>query len=199
VTKTIAMCCLFVIGFIVSCGWAEEVYNVNKSGRMVQLDGFLLEWNRDSAKALTCNSCWMWDAINTREGLTGYFKTLNRPKCNRWTFKFFPGKNAVILSTSPNVGQSLCKVIQSDVDSSISAEWIIPWDKITIDQSGAYRIEFTASDTCGDTLVPIIFKGHKVFGNKKNSYGNIYIFAGTAAAFFLLFLLLRKYIKSGKR
>jgi hypothetical protein len=193
------MCCLFVIGFIVSCVWAEEVYTVNKSGRMVQLDGFLLEWNRDSAKALTGNSCWMWDAINTREGLTGYFKTSNRPECNRWTFKFVPGKEVAVLSTLPDVGQSLCKVIQSDADSSISAEWIIPWDRIAIDQSGAYRIEFTASDTCGDTLEPIIFKGHKVLGNKKNSYGNIYIFAEMAAALFLFFLLLRKYKKFGKR
>jgi len=173
--------------------FAVEVHAIGKSGRMVQLDGFLMEWRKDSAKVLGPDSLWQWDAVNTREGLAGYFKTDARHlKCPDWTFRFLPHQLSsyknMDLRMGPKSDQTFYRIAQSGAtpDSSMDAEWVIPWDSITVDSSGAYQIGLMAFDGCKDTLQPVIFTGRK-FTPQKAQWGKVYT-KGLSLAVLIVFL-----------
>ena len=71
-------------------------------------------------------------------------------------------------------------------DSSLVAEWVIPWDSITVDSSGVYQIGLMAFDGCKDTLRPVIFTGRK-FVPQKASWGKVYT-KGLSLAVLIVFL-----------
>jgi hypothetical protein len=156
------LCMLFVVA---SAAQAVEIYSVVKSGRMVQLDGFLLEWNKDSAKALEAGFPWLWDALATKEGFTGYFKTLKPPRCSSWTFTFLPRRlspySRMIATIAADAAQTFYRLALpvNSPDSSLVMEWVLPWDSIAVDSSGRFQIGLVAGDSCGDTLQPVIFNG----------------------------------------
>jgi|WetSurMetagenome_2_1015567.scaffolds.fasta_scaffold01719_11 hypothetical protein len=142
-----------------------EMRSVDRYGRSVQLDGFLLEWNTDGARPLSPDSQWMYDVLNTREGLTGYFFSPRRGDCGLWKFRFLP--HGLSTYSSMEMQASLDSLrpfyrtapISSGADAGIVAEWVIPWDSIWRDSAGSYRVGIFAFDTCGDTLQPLILTG----------------------------------------
>lgn len=191
---------IFLTYFAVD-SFAVEVHAVGKTGRMVQLDGFLLEWRRDSAKALGSDSLWQWDAINTKEGLAGYFKTANRQlKCPDWTFRFLPQRLSPYKNMNLRIGQTVDQTFYRTAmsgaapDSSLVAEWVIPWDSITVDSSGAYQIGLMAFDGCKDTLQPVIFSGHK-FTPQKAPWGKVYMKGLSLAVLLVLLYYYQQRIK----
>ena len=149
---------------VVRTGSSVDIHTVG-FGRMVQLDGFLLEWNKANAKPWKNSSLWAWDAIATKEGVTGYFKAIKPLACNGWNFTFLPRQLSVYtsmkLSASPVAPQTFYRVSQGGgaADSAVAAEWIIPWDSLGLDTTGSYRIGITGLDSCGDTLEPLILTG----------------------------------------
>jgi hypothetical protein len=161
-------------------GFAVNIQPVSKSGRMVQLDGFLLEWNKDSAKALAGGYPWAWDAMATKEGFTGYVKTTKALTCHDWTFTFLARRlspyASMKMSTSPDQPQTFYRLNLPNAgpDSSLAVEWVIPWDSVTVDTSGAYQIGLMAVDSCGDTLTPVIFNGHAYTAEKTSPWGKVY-------------------------
>ena len=159
---------------------AVEIYSVNKSGRMVQLDGFLLEWNKDSAKTLGAGFPWLWDALATKEGFTGYFKTQKPPRCPSWTFTFLPRRlspyTRMIATTIADAAQTFYRLAlpENSQDSSVVVEWVLPWDSIAVDSSGRFQIGLVASDSCGDTLRPAIFNGRAYRAAATTPWGKVY-------------------------
>jgi hypothetical protein len=173
--------------------FAIEVRTIAHSGRMVQLDGFLMEWRKDSAKVLAGDSSWQWDALNTKEGLAGYFKTNGRHlQCPDWTFRFLPHQLSPYKSMDLRIGakadQTFYRTAQAGAtpDSSLVAEWVIPWDSITVDSSGVYQIGLMTFDGCKDTLRPVIFTGSK-FAPQKAPWGKVYT-KGLSLAVLIVFL-----------
>lgn len=164
-------------------------YSISKTGRRVQLDGFLLEWIKDSAKTLAPGARWTWDALNTKEGLTGYFKA---PASigNNWTFTFLPQRlssySKMTLFFLPDFAQSFFRVSQpgASLDSSMVAEWVIPWQSILLDSSGEYSVGVVAFNKSGDTLPAIVFTGHTFRENAPAPWGKVY-----SKAIVLFFLL----------
>ena len=88
----------------------------------------------------------------------------------------------------PKADQTFYRVAGAGVmpDSSMAAEWVIPWDSITTDSSGAYQIGLLAFDGCKDTLRPVIFTGRK-FAPQKASWGKVYT-KGLSLAVLIVFL-----------
>ena len=173
--------------------FAVEIHAIGKTGRAIQLDGFLMEWRKDSAKVWGADSLWQWDALGTREGLAGYFKARGkRLKCTDWTFRFLPRR------LSPYVTMDVCMAEKADQtfyrvalpgatpDSMMVAEWVVPWDSITTDSSGAYQIGLMAFDGCMDSLQPLIFTGRK-FTPHKAAWGKVYT-KGLSLAVLIVFL-----------
>jgi hypothetical protein len=152
-----------------------------------------MEWRKDSAKVFGGDSSWQWDALNTREGLAGYFKAQGkRLRCPAWTFRFLPHDLSPYKSMDVRLEQKADKGFYrtalpgSTPDSSMVAEWVIPWDSITIDSSGAYKIGLMAFDDCKDSLQPVIFTGLK-FLPQKASWSKVYT-KGLSLAVLIVFL-----------
>jgi hypothetical protein len=184
---------IIILSFFSVHVFAIEVRSIARSGRMVQLDGFLMEWRKDSAKVLGADSSWQWDALNTKEGLAGYFKTDGRHlKCLDWTFRFLPHRlspyKIMDLCIGSKADQSFYRIAPAGAtpDSSLAAEWVIPWDSITVDSSGVYQIGLMAFDGCKDTLRPVIFTGRK-FAPPKAPWGKVYT-KGLSLAVLIVFL-----------
>ena len=149
-------------------------FTITKTGRSVQLDGFLLEWIKDSAKDMGSDSRWTWDALNTKEGLTGYFKA-PAVAGNDWTFTFLPERlssySKMQMFFSPDSSRPFYRVSQpaNSLDSSIAAEWVIPWKNILLDSLGEYKVGVVAFNGRGDTLPAMVLCGHAFLHEKSTA------------------------------
>jgi hypothetical protein len=184
---------IIFIALLAADVFAVEIHTIGKSGRMIQLDGFLMEWRKDSAKVWGADSLWQWDALGTREGLAGYFKAGGkRLKCADWTFRFLPHGLSPYLTMDVRTGaksdQTFYRIALPGAtpDSTMVAEWVLPWDSITVDSTGAYQIGLMAFDMCKDTLQPVIFTGRK-FAPHKAAWGKVYT-KGLSLAVLIVFL-----------
>ncbi len=173
--------CLFAIVLAVAFdACALTTYSITKTGRRVQLDGFLLEWIKDSAKTLGTDTRWTWDALNTKEGLTGYFKAPASAGSD-WSFAFLPQRlstySKMNLRFSPDSAKSFFRVSLpgASLDSSMVAEWVIPWRNIAIDSlTGDYKVGVMAFDGRGDTLPPVVFTGRAFREKTQAPWGKVY-------------------------
>jgi hypothetical protein len=170
---------LFIMFMATGSSFAVQIHPVLKNGRQIQLDGFLLEWKKADASPLGRDSTWLWDVINTREGLTGYFKAEKLACPGPWTFRFLPCRlstyRVIEINTNAAAPDSFYRVSHAETgpDRDAVCEWIIPWKDICLDSTGAYQIGLFAFNTCKDTLPPLILTGH-VFNPKKVSWGGVY-------------------------
>jgi hypothetical protein len=155
-------------------------FSITKTGRRVQLDGFLLEWIKDSAKAMGVDSRWTWDALNTKEGLTGYFKAPAATGAD-WTFTFLPERlssySKMQMFFSPDSSRPFYRVSQpgNSLDSSITAEWVIPWKNISLDSSGDYKVGIVAFNSRGDTLPAMVLCGRAFHEKTAGPWGKVHV------------------------
>lgn len=151
--------CAFVISF------AEQSISVEKYGRRIQLDGFLLEWNAQTAKPWKNNNqTWFIDAVNTEEGLAGYFRSDSSVSCSSWFFTFSqPSVKQIFKIQFPNSGNEFYKSDPKLYDSLgiITIEWVIPWKQISYDSTGKYSLFITGNSNCGDSLPQFQISGFK--------------------------------------
>lgn len=143
----------------------EHSIIVNRYGRQTQLDGFLLEWNVQSAYTWkNKDRLWYVDVIATNEGLSGYIRSDSSVSCSSWTFSFrqSSGKEPVLLKIPP-FESSIYKIDRKLFDSLgiVSIEWLIPWEHIVFDSTGDYRLSLTGSSDCGDSLSVLQISGGK--------------------------------------
>jgi hypothetical protein len=178
--KVIVAKLAFGVLMLLSTSFAVQIHPVARDGRKIQLDGFLLEWKKSDARPLGRDSSWSWDAINTREGLTGYFKAEKQPVCKGpWTFRFLPCRLSPYLAmeihTDPAAADSFYRVTHSETvpEKDVTCEWIIPWKNVCHDSAGEYQVGLFAFDACGDSVQPLILTGH-IYNPKKPSWGGAY-------------------------
>jgi hypothetical protein len=192
----------FAIFLWIGMANAVQIHQVTQSGRQIQLDGFLLDW-QNNAQKLGSDSLWQWDVINTREGLTGYFKTSKPPNCSLWQFAFLPHqlspyKRINITSNAEN--KTGIARVNRDSSNTIVIEWIIPWDSISHDSAGLYQVGLFAYDACGDSLAPVIMSGH-VFKAIKPLWSGVYAKAVLLGILLVLLFVMQKFTrgKFGKK
>ena len=185
---------------VFSDAYSLTTFTIAKTGRRVQLDGFLLEWAKDSAKVMEKDSRWTWDALNTKEGLTGYFKA-PAGAGDDWTFTFLPQRlspySKMQLSFAPDSAQSFYRVSRpsNSLDSSMVAEWIIPWENIGTDSSGEYKVGIMAFDGRGDTLPAILLYGRAFYEKAPAPWGKVYLKAAILMALLIALFYVQKKVK----
>lgn len=195
----------FIVLFIIACAFFFDAlpmttFTIAKTGRKVQLDGFLIEWPKDSAKKMSPDSPWRWDAMNTREGLTGYFKA-PASVGNDWTFSFLPQRlssySKLVVSFSSDSGQSFYRISRpgNNSDSSVIAEWVIPWTRIAVDSLDDYKVGIVANNDRGDTLPAMVLSGRAVRENGPSSWGRVYLKAILLGALVTMLFYVQKKIK----
>ena len=165
--KKINLSIFFILNFLlVYCSFGVEIYKVSRTGRPIQLDGFLLEWNKDKSYFWGSDSTIRFDMCKTKEGLAGYFKIEKDSACLPYVFKFFY-KNLtpdiyLELNTSKDSLSTFYKLSCEKKDKKnflVYAEWLLPWRLIGIDSSNTFKIGLFAINSCNDSLKPIILSG----------------------------------------
>lgn len=149
------------------CFSADQSVTVERYGKRIQLDSFLMEWNAKSARSFNDNNnrIWHFDAINTQDGLAGYIRSDSSVRCSSWVFTFDPNSNSNTIQIEiPAAGNDLYKYDKKLYDSlgMVSIEWLIPWNQIGLDSTGSYAFLLTGVSECGDTLQSLLITGTKI-------------------------------------
>ena len=195
-----------VTGIILTCIFlaqsADQLqFMVEKNGRSIQVDAFLLEWHEQDADTLSQGDfSFIWDAVNTPEGLAGYIWYKHQDTCSLSSLKIYPRLSSmdrcmtIILDTA--VAESPFYAIEKSIkeaDASITAEWLIPWDSMSIDNNGQYCVGLVAASSCKDTLKPITLSGKYTgelrAGSKKTNRITLQLIS--IAVLLAVFLMLR--------
>jgi hypothetical protein len=135
---------------------STPIVDIQESGRKIQLDGFLLEWNEATARTFSGDRRLIWNAVNTSEGFTGFFKSTTADSCridsirlcgsreiSCWTIRL--ANDAVKSSLSTSIA------VARDTGSLYSAEFVLPWFALAKPGAKQYRVEMTAFAACGDS------------------------------------------------
>ncbi|MDR3013261.1 MAG: hypothetical protein LBU70_08640 [Chitinispirillales bacterium] len=172
--KITTLITLLIISCIAHDVYAGDPISITRQGRRVEIDGFLLEWDLGAARRWHPSSPWTWDAVNTADGLAGYFALhAAQQACTAavseetpdaplpWTFAVTAvntGKS--IKFTVPNQvrGENFAFDVSSfESDGYYIMEWIVPWN-FWGNGGGANRYTLTLNghSACNDTLPTII-------------------------------------------
>jgi hypothetical protein len=151
---------------LISLSSAKESFDVTRTGRKTQLDGFLMDWMEKNRRDWDGSGQWSWDAINTPEGVAGYFHTKSAPACSSWAFAFDAGLHdpfKVTASTTTDTETAVFCTNRSrqGSQSSLTVEWVLPWDSVSIDGNDTYAITIGGRSVCGDSLEPIFLTGKR--------------------------------------
>jgi|WetSurMetagenome_2_1015567.scaffolds.fasta_scaffold332217_2 hypothetical protein len=152
---------------------ASGVIDISRSGRMIQLDGFLIDWKEKERHSWSGSDKWYWDAVNTPEGVAGYFYNA-ADRCSTWTFSIDARHDALrsqfieVSGSGGGAKQGFYRSSRETHGSDVTriVEWIIPWDSVAIDSSGTYAFHVAGMSACGDTLRRLFFTGSTaMYGN----------------------------------
>jgi hypothetical protein len=147
-----------LIGCAVVLAAAAEVH-IERYGRPVQCDGFLMEWREEDSKEFGSLSSWSWDMVNTPDALAGYVRYAPGDTCRPVSARIMAnvaGRSESALDISFDKswsGDSICYELSGthEADSAITAEFTIPWSRLEIDPAGGYDVWLQAVTSCGDT------------------------------------------------
>ncbi|MBD3421526.1 MAG: hypothetical protein GF398_15515 [Chitinivibrionales bacterium] len=158
---------MLVLGMLWQISRADELFEVKKTGRRIQLDGFLLEWDSKQFRTWQGAPGIAYAAISTPEGLTGAFTFAKSISCSSWTFKVFADMRALHRSIRIKyAGDSASSpFFASSADSTAmrqgAVEWIIPWDTIRVDTTGRFQAGMFGYSACGDTISSLTISGQR--------------------------------------
>jgi hypothetical protein len=156
---------MFLLAAVPLPASGRDTVTITESGRRIQLDGFLLDWVKKGRHVWSGSGGWVWDALSTPEGLAGYFHCGMAP-CSTWTFyldlnsqKGRPWIIAMADSAQGADGRYRTTRTSRDGGCVTTFEWLIPWDSLTIDSTGAWEVHFAGESGCTDTLDPFLIRG----------------------------------------
>jgi hypothetical protein len=162
---------ILLLGVLYSLSFAGESVDISRYGRKIQLDGFLMDWVEKNRHTWNGSTVWSWDAINTAEGVAGYFHASSAAVCSSWTFQVDANRHGIremVTSYAKDTGASFYRVNSSSDGNNrtITMEWLLPWDAVAIDSNGTYAITLAGNSICGDSLEPILLTGKVVKSQK---------------------------------
>lgn len=175
--------------------------DIVRDGRKIQLDGFLMDWIEKHRQAWNGSTFWSWDAVNTEEGVAGYFHAAGAAPCSSLVFKVDDGRHVtrdMVVSGVNGVESTLyCVNLNQERRGgygTITVEWLLPWDSIATDVNGTYSINFRGSSNCGDSLSPIFLTGRRFsVQNSRPGYFNVRL--GLIIALLAVFIVLQMRIR----
>lgn len=164
----LALCLTFLMtGMVEKVVARTTVQPVDRFGKKILLDGFLMEWEAVHAKPIaSTDSLWMWDAMLTTEGVAGYFRLKTVPSCSTWSIGLQPAGTVPLITIVPTVHRN-SHYYQIDYHGSEEPgwgviEWLLPWGIFAPDSSGETAVTIDLSRSCtelSDSLV-LTFRTH---------------------------------------
>ena len=207
--KSIKITGLLLLCFFLSQSAAQQNLTVDRIGREIQVDAFLLEWKEEDSKKLEQDAfIFTWDAINTPQGLAGYIWYEYTDTCYISTVHFNTQTDSperymkMIIDTAVSELEfyAFDKSVKDSV-TSITTEWLIPWDSMPVTADGQYEIKLTAYTSCKDTLNPVTLTGQYLIKKRgrKNYSQRIVIQVISIAILLALFIMLKSRAKKLNR
>lgn len=193
---------VFILILTATSSNSQQQYTIKEYGRRIQLDGFLLEWKQKSAHSWTDDQQWFWDAVNTPEGITGYFKSKSKQPCSIWTFTF--NSQGCITPFIAHIDKGTLVEKQSFfafdkqlllTSGEIVVEWVIPWNKACLNGSGDYSLTFKGYDSCGNSLPAVTIVGNQKIRNSKSVWNGTAIRIFVIAVLTIVFIIMRRRIR----
>ncbi len=149
-----------------SIGWTTDplVMQIERKGKDIQLDGFLIEWQQKNARQLPGASmegpAVKWDASLTPSGIAGYFRTpFSNDSCEQVYMELiYPdsaGYDTLALRFDTTATNPYYVTHRTKIGSTraVITEWLIPRYEASHIQKSLYAIAVNAYTLCGDTLV----------------------------------------------
>ena len=184
---------ILLLLLIIVCQVSADVSaNVERRGRRVEIDGFLLEWNRQDARKWD-DSLWTWDAVNTAEGAAGYFSAQGARACSSWAFTISADGKALGIKVPEEAAANFFAFDRGSFESEgiYAIEWLVPWGIIGSDNV----ITLNAANVCGDTLETLrlsVVREIPQYG-PKNNY--IIMITGALIAIIAVYIFINKKMK----
>lgn len=136
-----------------------------RSGKGIQLDGFLVEWSVSTALAFGKVPRVQWDALCTPEGLAGYIlcRDCSSPACDKPELRIFTHLGAFHHNIAiPIQADSTGPFSRTTGDTSETiAEFLVPWDRLAVDTLGRFSAGVVLYVPCRDTTEAVIVRGNK--------------------------------------
>ncbi len=156
----------FLLYICLTTSAGVQHYSVTKNGRSIQPDGFLVEWLQEEVDSFPGSLPFVLDAMNTPNGLAGYFRYRFTDSCSKVNTNFYPRKKKSGTFLMMDVDTILVEKMEYAVDktggsgdTTVVAEWLIPWDILTDDATGTYAVDVLAYTVCGDTMDLLMVSG----------------------------------------
>jgi hypothetical protein len=157
-----------LIGIVAAPGYGDARFPIVKRGKQIQRDGFMLEWNAAQGHRASPKYDIYWDALNTREGVSGYIRYA-RPesfKCASWIFRLYP-KASDSHAFYEVVWDSACTdnpVFTQALEvvngvPMVTIEWVVPWSLIQPTPEKRYELKITGENGCGETIDQVVLDG----------------------------------------
>lgn len=192
-----------LISFIlVSTCWtqqpAQQQVTIDRYGRNIQVDGYLMEWHERDVDTCQGTVSFMWDVINTSIGLAGYIRYRYDDSCSKIGIQVYPQMGSMhrfrtMDVDTHSVEQFLYAVDKSgdNGDTTVIAEWLLPWEQVTLDPMGRYEIGLVSFNSCEDTAPPIILTGSNVADEGKIVTNKIIVQIIIILILFISFIVLK--------
>jgi hypothetical protein len=184
--------CLSLLFQVAGC--TQNVLLVEKNGRRIQRDGFLMEWKEEEARPFGEGLLWSWQAMNTSEGLAGYLKGPAGGRCAPVVFFFcLPAQRDPLFSISMDTVSErgpLYSIAPLPGGNGAAAEWVIPWGSWGT-ESGGFELTVTGINRCADTLGTFTLSGNAPAARFTPHSKRLFIQAALIAALASLFFWLR--------
>lgn len=207
--KTIKITGIILLCFFFSHYADQQRLTVDRDGRDIRIDAFLLEWKEEDSKKIEQGVfSFTWDAINTPQGLAGYIwyeysDTCFKTEINLHTQTDNSNRGMTIIMDTAISEPAFYAIDKEAKDSvnCITTEWLIPWDSMSISPEGQFEIKLTAFNSCKDTLKPVILSGQYLIkkGGRKNYSKRIVIQIISIAILLALFIMLKGRAKKLQR
>jgi len=147
---------IFVLMIFAAIASYADTVDVDRRGRRVQVDGFLLEWSAKDAREWA--EGWAWDAVITPDGVSGYVESRGAPACGSgWSFGIAAESGAEMgIDVPGEPGRAAPGNIAFDRgafdnEGTYTIEWLVTWDALGVERA-LTSLTITATSVCGDTL-----------------------------------------------
>jgi hypothetical protein len=141
-------------------------HEIQKYSTSILLNGVITEWTSKDAKVWENKNGWFWDAMNTPEGLAGYIRIDTAIQCTSLAFAIESRGTLIPVSPRWPAEASMASVYCAEKSvvngqSRLIIEWILPWNLLRFDTTGAYAITINETGGCVDSLQPLLLTGSK--------------------------------------
>ena len=203
--KTVKGTGIILFCFFLAQSASQQCLLVDRAGRAIQVDAFLLEWKEEDSKKFEQGAfVFTWDAINTPQGLAGYIWYEYSDTCFMSAVNFLvqtgnPDTHMKMILDTAMSGPEFYALDKSVKGSatSVTAEWLIPWDSISVNPEGRYEIDLAVYNSCNDTLKHVTLSGHHLIkkSSGKNYSRRIVMQVISIAILLALFIMLKSRAK----